>query len=99
VILVAGEALVDLTPARCGDGTGYLPHPGGSPYNVAVGLGRLEVPVGFLGRLSTDPFGRLLRDHLLDSRVSLAYVVDAEEPTTLAFVHLRDDEEPEYALE
>jgi fructokinase len=98
VILVAGEALVDLTPAACGDGTGYLPHPGGSPYNVAMGLGRLDVPVAFLGRLSTDPFGRLLRDHLDASRVSLAYVVDAEEPTTLAFVHLRADEEPEYAF-
>jgi len=98
VILVAGEALVDLTPVRCGDGSGYLPHPGGSPYNVAIGLGRLDVPVAFLGRLSTDTFGRLLRDHLQASQVSLAYVLDAEEPTTLAFVHLRDDEEPEYAF-
>jgi fructokinase len=98
VILVAGEALVDLTPARCGDGTGYLPHPGGSPYNVALGLGRLDVPVAFVGRLSTDSFGQLLRDHLDDSQVSLAYVVDADEATTLAFVHLRDDEEPEYAF-
>ncbi len=98
MILVAGEALVDLTPVRCGDGSGYLPHPGGSPYNVAIGLGRLDVPVAFLGRLSTDTFGRLLRDHLQASQVSLAYVLDAEEPTTLAFVHLRDDEEPEYAF-
>jgi fructokinase len=98
VILVAGEALVDLTPARCGDGIGYLPRPGGSPYNVAVGLGRLDVPVGFLGRLSTDTFGRLLREHLQASQVSLTYVLDAEEATTLAFVHLGDDEEPEYAF-
>jgi len=98
VILVAGEALVDLTPARCADGTGYLPHPGGSPYNVAIGLGRLDVPVGFLGRLSTDTFGRLLREHLQASQVSLTYVLDAEEATTLAFVHLSDDEEPEYAF-
>jgi len=98
VILVAGEALVDLTPARCGDGTGYLPRPGGSPYNVALGLGRLDVPVGFLGRLSTDTFGRLLREHLQASQVSLTYVLDAEEATTLAFVHLSDDEEPEYAF-
>jgi len=98
VILVAGEALVDLTPARCGDGTGYLPRPGGSPYNVAIGLGRLDVPVGFLGRLSTDTFGRLLRERLQASQVSLTYVLDAEEPTTLAFVHLSDDEEPEYAF-
>jgi fructokinase len=98
VILVAGEALVDLTPTRCGDGVGYLPRPGGSPYNVAIGLGRLDVPVAYLGRLSTDTFGRLLREHLQASQVSLTYVLDAEETTTLAFVHLTDDQEPEYAF-
>jgi fructokinase len=97
VILVAGEALVDMTPHRCGEGIGYLPRPGGSPYNVAIGLGRLEVPVAFLGRLSTDAFGRLLRGHLEASRVSLAYVVDAAEATTLAFVHL-EGAEPEYSF-
>jgi fructokinase len=54
VILVAGEALVGMTPARCGEAIGYLPRPGGSPYDVAIGLGRLDVPVAFLGRrLST----------------------------------------------
>jgi fructokinase len=97
VILVAGEALVDMTPARCGQAIGYLPRPGGSPYNVAIGLGRLNVPVGFLGRLSTDPFGRLLRSHLEASGVSLAYLVDTAEATTLAFVHL-GEEEPEYSF-
>jgi sugar/nucleoside kinase (ribokinase family) len=97
VILVAGEALVDMTPARCGEAIGYLPRPGGSPYNVAIGLGRLDVPVAFLGRLSTDPFGRLLRGHLEASGVSLAYLVDAAEATTLAFVHL-GEEEPEYSF-
>ena len=97
MILVAGEALIDMTPARCGAGTGYLPHPGGSPYNVAIGLGRLDVPVAFLGRISTDAFGRLLRRHLEASRVSLMFLVDAEEATTLAFVHMGDGE-PEYSF-
>ncbi len=97
MILVAGEALVDMTPARCGEDIGYFPRPGGSPYNVAIGLGRLEVPVAFLGRLSTDAFGRLLRGHLEASSVSLAYLVDAAEATTLAFVHL-GGEEPEYSF-
>ncbi len=97
MILVAGEALIDMTPARCGAGTGYLPHPGGSPYNVAIGLGRLDVPVAFLGRISTDALGRLLRRHLEASQVSLRYLVDAEEATTLAFVHMGDGE-PEYSF-
>jgi fructokinase len=97
MILVAGEALIDMTPARCGESIGYLPHPGGSPYNVAVGVGRLEVPVAFLGRLSTDAFGHLRRDHLETSQVSLRYLVDAEEATTLAFVHMGQGE-PEYSF-
>jgi fructokinase len=97
VIIVAGEALVDMTPARCGERMGYLPNPGGSPYNVAIGLGRLEVPAAYLGRLSTDVLGRLLRQHLEASGVPLTYVVDAAEATTLAFVHLGGDE-PEYSF-
>ena len=97
MILVAGEALIDMTPARCGERIGYLPHPGGSPYNVAVGIGRLDVPVAFLGRLSTDAFGRLLRDHLEASQVSLRYLIAAEEATTLAFVHMGEGE-PAYSF-
>lgn len=97
MIVVAGEALVDLTPHDLDGQTCYVPHPGGSPYNVAVGLGRLGVPVAFLGRVSSDRFGRLLRSHLADSRVSLEHVATAEEPTTLAFVHVGAGE-PEYSF-
>ncbi|MPZ73706.1 MAG: carbohydrate kinase [Nitriliruptorales bacterium] len=97
MIVVAGEALVDLTPHEVASVTAYVPHPGGSPYNVAVGLGRLRVPVAFLGRLSTDRFGRLLRSHLHDSGVALDLVASADEPTTLAFVHVGEGE-PEYSF-
>lgn len=98
MIVVCGEALVDFTPARCGEGQGYLPHPGGSPYNVAVALGRLEAPVAFLGRISRDPFGRFLRQHLAASRVDLTYLREGPEPTTLAFVHVAEGREPEFVF-
>lgn len=97
MIITAGEALVDLTPQDVDGVTGYVPHPGGSPYNVAVGLGRCGVPVAFLGRISCDHFGRLLRSHLLDSGVALDLVADAGEPTTVAFVH-EGSGEPEYSF-
>lgn len=98
MIVVCGEALVDLTPVRVGAEEAYLPRPGGSPYNVAVALASLDAPVAFLGRLSHDAFGRLLRRHLMSNGVDVAYVREGAQPTTLAFVHLAADAEPEYAF-
>jgi fructokinase len=90
-VLVAGDALVDLTPAATARGTlAYEPHPGGSCLNVAVGLARLGVPTAFLARISEDGFGRLLRSHLQDSGVLPTYLISTEDLTTLAAVHLRD---------
>jgi fructokinase len=86
VIVICGEALVDLVPTP--DGAGYLAKPGGSPANVAVGLGRLGLDSRLLARLSHDHFGQMIRRHLLDSRVDLSLAVDAAQPTTVAMVRL-----------
>ena len=83
MFVVLGEALVDIDA----DGTA---RPGGSPYNVALGLARLEQPVALGGRLSGDEYGRLLRAHALASGVDLSWCPDAAEPTTTARVHLAD---------
>jgi len=84
-IVVAGEALVDLVPDADG---GLRPLAGGSPFNVAVGLGRLGVPVGLLGPISTDPLGDLLTDRLSDADVGRLLPERTSRPTTLAMVHL-----------
>ena len=97
MIVVAGEALVDLTAEVLGGTSAYVAHPGGSPYNVAVGLGRAGVPVAFHGRLSHDRFGQLLRSHLVESRVSLEHVTTGSEPTTLAVVHSSSGQ-PDYSF-
>ncbi|MDQ6648594.1 MAG: carbohydrate kinase [Actinomycetota bacterium] len=87
MILVCGEALMDLTAEPTVDGAArYRAAPGGSPLNTAVALGRLGTPVALLARLSTDRFGGLLRAHLAASDVQLGYAVPADEPTTLALV-------------
>lgn len=86
MLIVAGEALIDMTPSAHNGGTAFIPHPGGSPYNVAVGAGRLGTPTAFLGRISRDAFGQHLRSHLAASRVSLDYVREGEQLTTLALV-------------
>ena len=90
VVVVAGDALIDLTPTTTVRGNlAYEPHPGGSCLNVAVGLGRLGVPTAFLARLSSDAFGQMLRTQLADSGVQPSYFVDTDDLTTLAAVHLR----------
>jgi fructokinase len=82
---VTGEALVDLVLAR--DGNLYA-HPGGGPYNVARTIGRLEQPVTYLGRISTDGFGKRLRAELDDAGVRGDAIVATDEPTTLALAEL-----------
>lgn len=85
VIVVAGEALIDLVP----DATGRLgPHPGGGPFNTARTIARLEQAVCFLGRISTDAFGRRLLSSLEADGVRLDAVVPTDDPSTLALAEL-----------
>lgn len=85
---VIGEALIDLVDP--GNGTACLAHPGGSPLNVAIGLSRLGQPVAFIGRISRDPFGTVLRNHAARSGVDLTLAVDGPEPSTIALLDIRD---------
>ncbi len=112
MIVVCGEALVDLVPLPpapgvdpAAEGTepdaargGYAARPGGSPLNVAVGLGRLGTPVALLSRLSGDAFGRRLADHVHAAGVDTGWSVAAAEPTTLAVVTLDDEGRADYSF-
>ncbi len=95
MIACGGEALIDFTQGEDGR---YTPHPGGSPYNVAVALARQEVPTVFLGQISRDLFGEQLLSHLLSSGVATRHVARSERPSTLAFVDTRSSAEPQYAF-
>ena len=94
---VVGEALIDLEVAQ-GDARHPIAHPGGSPMNVAVTLGRLGSEDAFFGRLSSDAFGKLLRTHLAESNVDLRWIVDAAEPTSLAIVSVSPNGSASYAF-
>ncbi|WP_353388107.1 carbohydrate kinase family protein [Thermobispora bispora] len=88
MILVCGEALIDLVPAGA-DGL-WRAVPGGGPANTAVAIARLGTPVQLLCRISRDGFGRRIRAHLAECGVGLELAVEAAEPTTLAVVDLDD---------
>ncbi|ARF52912.1 carbohydrate kinase [Streptomyces gilvosporeus] len=83
---VIGEALIDLVQlAAPGD---YRARPGGSPFNVAVGLARLGHRTALMARLADNTFGRMLRTHAAAEGVDLTYAPAAAEPTTLAVVSM-----------
>jgi fructokinase len=97
VIVVAGEALMDLVPAAAGgDGGTLRAHAGGGPFNVARAAARLGAPVSYLGRLSTDRFGVQLRAALAADGVGLATAVATDAPTTLAVAEIGPDGSADY---
>jgi fructokinase len=89
VIVVGGEALYDLVPQ--GSTEELRGHAGGGPFNTARTIGRLEQPVAYLGRISTDRFGQQLEALLADDGVDRGAVVPTDEPTTLALVEVDHD--------
>jgi fructokinase len=95
VIAVVGEALIDLV---ADDEGGVAARPGGGPFNTARTLSRLGAPTTFLGRLSADAFGRLLRSRLRRDGVVVGVPAPADEPTTLAVADVGPDGSARYAF-
>jgi len=85
MILISGEALIDLIPDPDQDRR-YDAVRGGSPYNVAIGLGRLGAPTAFVSRISADANGESLAAALAGDGVDLSLVARDPKPTPLAFV-------------
>ncbi|WP_313811277.1 carbohydrate kinase [Glutamicibacter sp.] len=79
---VVGEALVDIVNS--------VAHPGGSPLNVAVGLGRLGHDVTLQTGIGDDENGRRIIEHLRDSNVHLAQRCVSDGPTGSATVNLTE---------
>jgi fructokinase len=64
-VLVIGEALIDIIDT----GSWAVEHVGGSPANVALGLGRRGVGCALLTQLGDDPRGAMIVEHLRESNV------------------------------
>ncbi|MFI0982131.1 carbohydrate kinase [Streptomyces sp. NPDC021093] len=99
MIVVAGEALIDLVPQAGGDALApLLPARGGGPYNTAVALGRLGADVAFCSRISTDAFGASLVERLHREKVSTDLLQRGPEPTTLAVTSIGADGSAAYSF-
>ncbi|MEJ1158165.1 carbohydrate kinase family protein [Prosthecomicrobium sp. N25] len=99
MIIVCGEALFDMMGTRTEAGQAFLPVVGGSPLNVAMGARRLGREVEFLSKLSTDWFGSRLDGFMEREAIGRRFLVRAPGmQTTLAFVALGEDGQPEYSF-
>ena len=102
MIVVAGEALIDLVPQDVAGVTDapapLLPARGGGPYNTAVALARLGTATAFCSRVSTDAFGASLAGRLREEKVDLGLVQRGPEPTTLAVASVGEDGSAAYTF-
>lgn len=94
--LCIGELLIDFvstTPdVTLAEAPGFVKAPGGAPANVAVGLAKLGIDAGFIGKVGADAFGDFLRETLQQNSVDTSYLIAGETArTTLAFVATRSD--------
>ena len=94
--LVIGEALIDIVER---DGRVIGEHVGGSPLNVAVGLGRLGHGVDFLTHIGDDPRGRNIVDYVKQSGVQLVSGSLSAERTPTALATLDADGSAEYIFD
>ena len=85
MFLVCGEALWDLFAVEDGDGLSFDAKVGGSPFNVAVGLARLEQRAALLTGISSGPLGRRLAKALQREGVATKFLIDVDLPVYVAY--------------
>lgn len=89
MIVVVGESLVDVSPGPFGTHESV----GGSPLNVAVALGRLEVPVLLITEIGNDVPSTQILHHLASADVEVIATPNVDGRTPTATVLVQDEEE------
>jgi fructokinase len=100
-VLCGGEILFDFLSRDAGKGlastTLFEKRPGGSIFNVAVGLRRLGVPASLLTKLGGDEFSQGLMNVITEEKINTECLGrDPGLKTTLAFVALNEEGKPEF---
>lgn len=99
MFLVCGEALFDVFIGSETDKALHLDaRPGGSPFNVAIGLARLGQSVAFLSGLARDMLGERLAQTLVREGVDTRPCPRFDAPTTLGMVEVDGAGVPRYAF-
>lgn len=99
--LTLGELLIDFVSTESGvslsDAPAFQKAPGGAPANVAVGLARLGIKSGFIGKVGDDEFGHFLARTLAQNGVDISGLCfSGQARTMLAFVSVAADGERDF---
>lgn len=100
-VLCGGEILLDFLSKDVGKGLAdsmlFEKRPGGSIFNVAVGLRRLGAPASLLTKLGGDEFSQGLMSVITEEKINTECLMrDPDLKTTLAFVALNKEGKPEF---
>lgn len=76
----------------------YHRRPGGAPANLAVAASRLGADTKMTATVGDDHFGELMIQKLEEEGIDTSNIRKIDENTTLAFVALNDDAEPEFSF-
>lgn len=100
-VIALGELLIDFTENGVSKQGNMLleANPGGAPCNVLAMLQNLGKRTAFIGKVGKDHFGEILRETLQNIGISTENLMeDAVTPTTLAFVHTKEDGDREFSF-
>lgn len=100
-VVALGELLIDFTEngTSAQGNTLFEACPGGAPCNMLAMLRKLGKKCAFIGKVGDDMFGRLLREVIVQAGIQAdSLILDAEVPTTLAFVKTLPDGDREFSF-
>jgi len=99
MILCIGEAVIDMFQKNVpGLGEVFLPLPGGCSYNTSIAISRLGSPAAFIGRLSTNFFGKIQIERLRENNVRDDLLIRCDQNPILAFIKTEEGRQPQYAF-
>ncbi|MBC2164245.1 5-dehydro-2-deoxygluconokinase [Listeria booriae] len=97
--IAVGRACIDLNAVEYNrpmeDTMTFSKYVGGSPANIAIGMSKLGLHVGFIGKIPDDQHGRFITNYMKNVGVDTSeMIVDTEgHKTGLAFTEIKSPEE------
>lgn len=100
-VIALGELLIDFTEHGISEQGNRLfeANPGGAPCNVLAMLKKMGHKVAFMGKVGEDFLGNELKERVAGLGINTENLLqDQEIPTTLAFVHKKEDGDREFSF-